>query len=124
MELKRRSPFHPTYVIGYANGSIGYVPTPEAFPVRANDALFHRAIALASLAGAGELRRRTGRVELVLSGGVFQNTLLLGIDLERSHVAAPEICVDRTHADAACVILSLSKNLLAVGQVYFQDEVM
>jgi hypothetical protein len=32
MELKRRSPFHPTYVIGYANGSIGYVPTPEAFP--------------------------------------------------------------------------------------------
>ncbi len=31
MEVKRRSPFSPTYVIGYANGSTGYVPTPEAF---------------------------------------------------------------------------------------------
>ena len=29
---KQGSPFRPTYVIGYANGSIGYVPTPEAFP--------------------------------------------------------------------------------------------
>ena len=31
MDLKERSPFRPTYVIGYANGAIGYVPTPEAF---------------------------------------------------------------------------------------------
>jgi Tfp pilus assembly protein PilX len=31
MAAKEGSPFHPTYVIGYANGSIGYVPTPEAF---------------------------------------------------------------------------------------------
>jgi len=31
MEVKQRSAFHPTYTIGYANGSIGYVPTPEAF---------------------------------------------------------------------------------------------
>jgi len=31
MDLKERSPFRPTYVIGYANGTIGYVPTPEAF---------------------------------------------------------------------------------------------
>jgi hypothetical protein len=31
MEVKENSPFRPTYVIGYANGSIGYVPTPEAF---------------------------------------------------------------------------------------------
>lgn len=31
MRLKRESGFRPTYVIGYANGSIGYVPTPEAF---------------------------------------------------------------------------------------------
>jgi hypothetical protein len=31
MEVKHSSPFHPTYTIGYANGSIGYVPTPEAF---------------------------------------------------------------------------------------------
>ncbi len=32
MDLKQRSPFRPTYVIGYANGMIGYVPIPEAFP--------------------------------------------------------------------------------------------
>jgi neutral ceramidase len=31
MAAKEGSPFRPTYVIGYANGSIGYVPTPEAF---------------------------------------------------------------------------------------------
>ena len=31
MEVKHNSPFHPTYVVGYANGSIGYVPTPETF---------------------------------------------------------------------------------------------
>jgi len=31
MELKQRSPLRPTYTIGYANGWIGYVPTPEAF---------------------------------------------------------------------------------------------
>lgn len=31
MGVKRESPFRPTYVIGYANGSIGYVPVPEAF---------------------------------------------------------------------------------------------
>ena len=32
MMVKEASPFRPTYTIGYANGSIGYVPTPEAFP--------------------------------------------------------------------------------------------
>ncbi len=31
MDAKQRSPFRPTYTIGYANGWIGYVPTPEAF---------------------------------------------------------------------------------------------
>jgi len=31
MAFKSGSPFRPTYVIGYANGAIGYVPTPEAF---------------------------------------------------------------------------------------------
>jgi len=31
MAVKEASPFRPTYVIGYANGAIGYVPTPEAF---------------------------------------------------------------------------------------------
>jgi neutral ceramidase len=31
--VKHASPFPSTYVIGYANGSIGYVPTPEEFPL-------------------------------------------------------------------------------------------
>ena len=31
MEVKQNSPLKPTYTVGYANGSIGYVPTPEAF---------------------------------------------------------------------------------------------
>jgi Neutral/alkaline non-lysosomal ceramidase, N-terminal len=31
MAVKRRSPFTPTYTIGYANGSIGYVPTAAAY---------------------------------------------------------------------------------------------
>ena len=30
-EVKQRTPFRPTYTIGYANGSIGYVPVPEAY---------------------------------------------------------------------------------------------
>ncbi len=30
-EVKQRTPLRPTYTIGYANGSIGYVPVPEAF---------------------------------------------------------------------------------------------
>jgi neutral ceramidase len=31
--VKRDSPYLPTYIVGYANGSIGYVPTPEEFPL-------------------------------------------------------------------------------------------
>jgi hypothetical protein len=31
LDLKRRSPLQPTYVITMANGSHGYVPTPHAF---------------------------------------------------------------------------------------------
>jgi len=31
IKAKRGSPFSQTFVIGYANGSIGYVPTPEAY---------------------------------------------------------------------------------------------
>jgi hydrogenase maturation protein HypF len=78
--------------------------------------LFHRAIALASLEGAREMRRRTGRRELVLSGGVFQNTLLLGL-------LAPALRQDGfevyTH-----LALPPGDGGLAVGQVYFQDEVV
>jgi hypothetical protein len=33
MRVKRASPLASTYIIGYANGSIGYVPTPEEFPL-------------------------------------------------------------------------------------------
>ena len=87
----------------------GFAPGPAAL-------LFHRAIALASLAGARELRRRTGRAELVLSGGVFQNTLLLGL-------LAPALREDGfavyTHR-----LLPPGDGGLAVGQVYFQDEVV
>jgi hypothetical protein len=32
MEIKRRSPLPRTLPVGYANGSIGYVPTPAAYP--------------------------------------------------------------------------------------------
>jgi hypothetical protein len=31
-EVKARSPFAETFFVGYANGSIGYVPVPEAYP--------------------------------------------------------------------------------------------
>ncbi|MCJ7750322.1 MAG: neutral/alkaline non-lysosomal ceramidase N-terminal domain-containing protein [Armatimonadetes bacterium] len=31
IQVKQQAPFRPTYTIGYANGAIGYVPTPEAF---------------------------------------------------------------------------------------------
>jgi len=31
LEIKRRSPAGVTFVVGLANGSVGYVPTPEAF---------------------------------------------------------------------------------------------
>ena len=30
-EVKARSPFAETFFVGYANGSIGYVPVPEAY---------------------------------------------------------------------------------------------
>ncbi len=87
----------------------GFTPGPSAL-------LFHRAIALASLAGAREMRLRTGRAELVLSGGVFQNTLLLGL-------LAPALREDGfavyTHH-----LLPPGDGGLAVGQVYFQDEVV
>lgn len=33
MMVKAGSPYARTYVLGYANGSIGYIPTPEAFPL-------------------------------------------------------------------------------------------
>ena len=31
-EVKRRSPLPRTLFAGYANGTIGYVPTPESYP--------------------------------------------------------------------------------------------
>lgn len=31
LRIKRRSPFNPTYIVGYANGYFGYLPTRKAF---------------------------------------------------------------------------------------------
>jgi hydrogenase maturation protein HypF len=78
--------------------------------------LFHRAIALASLEGAREMRRRTGRRELVLSGGVFQNTLLTGLLAQALREEGFEVY--------AHLALPPGDGGLAVGQVYFQDEVV
>lgn len=33
MQVKQSSPLPSTYIVGYANGDIGYVPTPEEFPL-------------------------------------------------------------------------------------------
>ena len=30
--VKKGSPFHDTFFMGYSNGSIGYIPVPEAYP--------------------------------------------------------------------------------------------
>ncbi len=78
--------------------------------------LFHRAIARAALVGSREMRRRTGRRELVLSGGVFQNTLLLGLLAPALREEGFEVY---TH-----LALPPGDGGLAVGQVYFQDEVV
>jgi hypothetical protein len=32
LAVKHRSPFHPTFLIGLANDSVGYIPTPEYYP--------------------------------------------------------------------------------------------
>jgi hydrogenase maturation protein HypF len=78
--------------------------------------LFHRAITRAALVGSREMRRRTGRRELVLSGGVFQNTLLLGLLAPALREEGFEVY---TH-----LALPPGDGGLAVGQVYFQDEVV
>jgi hydrogenase maturation protein HypF len=87
----------------------GFSPGAEALR-------FHRAIALASLAGARSMHRRTGHRRVVLSGGVFQNTLLL------------ELLVPALKSDGFDVythrLLPPGDGGLAVGQVYFQGEVV
>ena len=30
--IKSRSPFADTFFVGYTNGSIGYIPVPQAYP--------------------------------------------------------------------------------------------
>ena len=32
LAVKRRSPLPYTFFLGYSNGCVGYLPTPEAFP--------------------------------------------------------------------------------------------
>jgi hydrogenase maturation protein HypF len=77
---------------------------------------FHRAIARAALEGAREMRRRTGLGEVVLSGGVFQNTLLLGLLVPALQEEGFKVYTHRH--------LPPGDGGLAVGQVYFQDEVV
>jgi hypothetical protein len=45
MMAKAGSPYARTYVLGYANGSVGYIPTPDAFPLGGYEAesAFHLA---------------------------------------------------------------------------------
>jgi hydrogenase maturation protein HypF len=76
---------------------------------------FHRAVALAALEGARELRRRTGWGNLVLSGGVFQNVLLLELLVPALRAEGFDVRLHR--------LLPPGDGGLAVGQVYFQDEV-
>jgi hypothetical protein len=32
LAVKQRSPLHPTFLLGLANDSVGYIPTPESYP--------------------------------------------------------------------------------------------
>jgi len=75
---------------------------------------FHRAVAMASLAGARELRRRTGQNRVVLSGGVFQNVLLLDLLLPALKKERFEIYTHR--------LLPPGDGAISVGQVYFQGD--
>jgi hydrogenase maturation protein HypF len=75
---------------------------------------FHRAIALAALEGARELRRSTGLEQLVLSGGVFQNVLLLDLLLPALRRDGFQVYTHR--------LLPPGDGGLAVGQVYFQPD--
>jgi hydrogenase maturation protein HypF len=87
----------------------GFRPGPAALR-------FHRAMAAASLAGAREMLRSTGLRELVLSGGVFQNTLLLGLLVPALREEGFNVYTHRA--------LPPGDGGLAVGQVYFQEEVV
>ena len=51
----------------------------EGYPVEALACMFHEKLAELVLACCRELRRETGEDTVALSGGVFQNTLLLGL---------------------------------------------
>jgi hydrogenase maturation protein HypF len=73
---------------------------------------FHRAVALAALEGARELRRRTGMNRLALSGGVFQNMLLTDLLLPALSDEGFEVYTHR--------LLPPGDGGLAVGQVYFE----
>jgi hydrogenase maturation protein HypF len=72
---------------------------------------FHRAVAAAALEGARLMREQTGNTNIALSGGVFQNVLLLELLL-------PALSKDDfdvyTHRN-----LPPGDGCIAVGQVYF-----
>lgn len=87
---------------------------PPSTPTGPAALLFHRAIARAALEGARELRRRTGWEQLVLSGGVFQNVLLLDLLLPALRADGFEVYAHR--------LLPPGDGGLAVGQVYFHPD--
>ena len=76
---------------------------------------FHRTVAAAALAGARELRRRAGQEPLALSGGVFQNVLLLDLLLPALSAEGFEVYIHRQ--------LPPGDGGLAVGQVYFDSDI-
>jgi hypothetical protein len=49
MMAKAGSPYARTYVLGYANDSVGYIPTPDAYPLGGYEV--ERALHLADNAG-------------------------------------------------------------------------
>lgn len=87
----------------------GLPPSPGLWALR-----FHRTVALAALEGARELRRRSGLGRLVLSGGVFQNILLLDLLLPALAADGFEVYTHRQ--------LPPGDGGLAVGQVYFEPD--
>jgi hydrogenase maturation protein HypF len=88
----------------------GSLPAPGPWALR-----FHRTVAAAALEGARELRRRTGLEKLALSGGVFQNVLLLDLLLPALAAEGFEVYVHRQ--------LPPGDGGLAVGQVYFDSDI-
>jgi hydrogenase maturation protein HypF len=76
--------------------------------------LFHKALAMASVEGAGRMRRQTGISMIALTGGVFQNLLLR------------ELLVPLLIKEGFEVFLNVRAPAgdggLAVGQAWFEES--